>query len=181
MDEAAQLEREPVMKIRPSHNKIKAWSSINHCESYPLMKEWSNPKPELTFINKLETNQRNEVSNIGFWLTQQDTHWISISTVENNKQLHCLGKAYVSYDVVMELLEPFQFQGYILFIDNCYICPALLLALSRNWCNRTSHSTTVWSTEAVQGLTNALNGNISPEGQTRAPTYNPSTNCARHL
>ena len=37
----------------------------------------------------------------------------------------------LSYDVVMELVQRFQLQGYLLFIDNFYTSPALLPALKQ--------------------------------------------------
>ena len=76
----------------------------------------------------------------------------------------------LSYDDVMELIRPFQFQGYLLFLDNFYTSPALLQALKTVGIGTTGtlRVSRRGVPEAVQTLANVLNRTDVPR---RAITF----------
>lgn len=112
---------------------------------------------------------RNKPTKWGFkyWVLADPTGY----TVDFN--LYCgkdrtvpLSGQRLPYDVAMELVQPFQLQGYLLFIDNFYTSPALLPALKQLGIGTTG--TLKLSRrevpESVQSLAKALNRYDVPRG-----------------
>lgn len=174
IDEEVQLAGDPLKKIRPLHNKIK----VKCLEFYQPLRELSID--ERIVKSKARTHFRQYIRNkptkwgFKYWVLADPTGY----TVDFN--LYCgkqrtipLSGQGLAYDVVMELVQPFQLQGYLLFIDNFYTSPALLPALKELGIGTTGtlNISRREVPESVRTLAKALNRSDVPRGTGSSNVY----------
>ena len=166
-DEEAELEGDPLQKIRPLHDKIKSTC----LELYQPLRELSIDERMVKSKARTHFRQyiRNKPTKWGFkyWILADPTGYTSDFNIYCGKQrTTVLSGLGLSYDVVMELIRPFQFQGYLLFLDNFYTSPALLQALKTVGIGTTGtlRVSRRGVPEAVQTLANVLNRTDVPRG-----------------
>ena len=166
-DEEAELEGDPLEKIWPLHDKIKS----KCLELYQPLRELSIDEQMVKSKARTHFRQyiRNKPTKWGFkyWILTDPTGYTSDFNIYCGKQqTTVLSGLGLSYDVVMELIRTFQFQGYLLFLDNFYTSPALLQALKTVGIGTTGtlRVSRRRVPEAVQTLANVLNRTDVPRG-----------------
>lgn len=126
--EEAQLADHPLKKILPLHNYIK-----NKCmELYQPLKEISID--ERIVKSKARTHFRQYIKNkptkwgFKYWVISDPTGYTLDFNIYQGARTVGSGRG-VAYDAVMELVQPYRFQGYELYCDNFYSSPSLFADL----------------------------------------------------
>lgn len=161
------MQNDPLKKIRPIYDKIKA----KCLDLYQPLRELL--VDERMVKSKARSSFRQYIRNkptkwgFKFWVVADPTGY----NLDFN--FYC-GKHYtvplsshgLSHDAVMELIQPFCNQGYLLFFDNFYTSPQLMAVLKGKGIGATgtlrlSHSGVP---DAVKTLAQSLNGRNVPRG-----------------
>lgn len=159
-DKEQENSEDPLKKIRTVYNRIK-----RKCrELYQPLRELSIDERMVKSKARTSFRQyiRNKPSKWGFkfWvLADPSGYTLDFDLYCGKKRTAPLSGHGLSYDIVMELLKPFQHQGYIAFFDNFYTSPKLVSdLLDVGICSTgTLHLNRSGVPDAVQKVAAALN------------------------
>ena len=128
--EEDQLRDDPLKKIRPLHDMIKA----SCLEFYQPLQELSIDKRMVKSKARTHFRQyiRNKPTKWGFkyWvLADPNGYTLDFNVYSGKHRSVPLSQHGLAHDVAVELIKPYCHQGYIVFMDNFYTSPQVVTSL----------------------------------------------------
>ena len=158
---------DPLKKVRPLHNLIKT-KALEH---YQPLRELS--VDERMVKSKARTHFRQYLPRkpikwgFKYWVVADLTGYtLDFDLYCGRRRISPISENGLTHDVVMDLTESFQFQGYFVFFDYFYTSPTLLHSLKERGIGATGTLTTNRRgvPKSVVQLKNALNRSDVPRG-----------------